>query len=723
MSDIRDDAGRLATVGQRLRQARQRWFLGRDGELDLFRAALGAPQPPFSVLHVHGPGGVGKSALLRAFADEARTAGAVTVPLDARHFEPSPPGFTAAVRAAAGLEDDEDPGVALGARGRRTVVLLDTYETAAPLDDWLRERFLPELPADSIMVLAGREPPASAWRSEAAWRELLRVIALRNLGPDDSRAYLRAAGVPEALHERVLAFTHGHPLALSLVVDVLAQEQRRGLADFRPEHAPDVIGELLSRFVVGVPSELHRRALEVCALARLTTEALLRAALDAGEVHDVFEWLRSLSFIEQGPYGLAPHDLARDLLNADLRWRDRERYSIHQDRIRAHVLGRIRRSTGQEQQRALLDLIFGLRSNPFARPYWEWASFGQTYADALSPDDHEAVVDMTARRQGEESAALVAHWLGRQPDAFIALRGGDGVLLGFVLYLTLDRASPEDVEADPGTRAAWAYALRHGPPRPGEEVTHLRVVIDRDLRQHAAPALNLVSVLSGRRWLTTPNLAWDFQSVPDEATFGPLFAYLAYDRVPEADFEVGGRRLATFAHDWRRMPAEQWLDLMGRRALDVEFQPPAAISGGQAQPLALSQPQFDQAVRRALHDLHRADLLAASPLLHSRVVRERADAQGIPPRSALAALLHEAAALLAADPRDDKLLRAVDRTYLRPATTQEGAAELLGLPFSTYRRHLTRGVARIVASLWELELYGTGPSSGEQESSSDRSGN
>ena len=27
-------------------------------------------------------------------------------------------------------------------RGRRTVVLLDTYETAAPLDDWLRERWL-----------------------------------------------------------------------------------------------------------------------------------------------------------------------------------------------------------------------------------------------------------------------------------------------------------------------------------------------------------------------------------------------------------------------------------------------------------------------------------------------------------------------------------------------------------------------------------------------------
>jgi hypothetical protein len=56
--------------------------------------------------------------------------------------------------------------------------------------------------------------------------------------------------------------------------------------------------------------------------------------------------------------------------------------------------------------------------------------------------------------------------------------------------------------------------------------------------------------------------------------------------------------------------------------------------------------------------------------------------------------------------RDDKLLRALDRTYLRPAGTQERAAALLGLPFSTYRRHLTTGVDRVVAWLWDQEVYG-----------------
>ncbi len=55
-------------------------------------------------------------------------------------------------------------------------------------------------------------------------------------------------------------------------------------------------------------------------------------------------------------------------------------------------------------------------------------------------------------------------------------------------------------------------------------------------------------------------------------------------------------------------------------------------------------------------------------------------------------------------PRETKLYRAVYHTYISPAPTQEQAAELLDLPFSTYRRHLKEGMARIVELLWEWEV-------------------
>ena len=88
------------------------------------------------------------------------------------------------------------------------------------------------------------------------------------------------------------------------------------------------------------------------------------------------------------------------------------------------------------------------------------------------------------------------------------------------------------------------------------------------------------------------------------------------------------------------------------------------------------------------------------------MVRERG--AELPAPEALRALLHEAVDALRGDPRGEKLVRALECTYLRPAPTQEAAAELLGLPFSTYRGHLTRGLERVVDWLWQRELYGAG---------------
>ena len=79
-----------------------------------------------------------------------------------------------------------------------------------------------------------------------------------------------------------------------------------------------------------------------------------------------------------------------------------------------------------------------------------------------------------------------------------------------------------------------------------------------------------------------------------------------------------------------------------------------------------------------------------------------------PGGAALEALVCAAVETLRDHPRDDKLWRAVERTYVHPATTQERAAAALGLPFSTYRRHLTQGMDRVVARLWDQEVYGGG---------------
>ena len=104
---------------------------------------------------------------------------------------------------------------------------------------------------------------------------------------------------------------------------------------------------------------------------------------------------------------------------------------------------------------------------------------------------------------------------------------------------------------------------------------------------------------------------------------------------------------------------------------------------------------------RRCRDLHRPDLLARNPLLRTRLVTSHEGATGA---DGLEELVRAAASSLAGDPRDDKLFRALDRTYLPPPRTQEAAAAALGLPFSTYRRHLRQGLDRVVAWLWQREL-------------------
>jgi hypothetical protein len=688
------------TVGERLADARRQRFVGRAEELHAFRSLLEAPDAPYAVLFIHGPGGVGKTALLGRFIELAGHAGVPAVRLDARTVEPSPPGFLTGLADALGLPDGAAPLDELAARGR-TVLLVDTYEAAAPLDEWLRERFLPQLPAAVLVVIAGRHPPGPAWVADPGWRELLRVVPLHNLGPDDIRAYLRIHAIDEALQERLLAVTHGHPLALALVTDVLSQRPRgsESGAPLDLATAPDLVRPLLARFVEGVPTRRHREALEVCAHARFTTEDLLAQAL-GGDAGDVFSWLRTLSFIEEGPLGLFPHDLARDVLDADLRWRDRGRYADLHRRVRAHIVDRAQHSHGAEQQRACTDIMFLHRTNPRMRPFLDWSSFGRAFADVLRDGDREPILSIAERHEGAESAALVAHWMDRQPDAFAVFRDSGEEPIGFTAVLPLHAATEEDIAADPGARAMLAYAIGHAPPGPGEEVVAFRFFMDRDAYQGPSASFNLWAVRGVQHIVAARRVAWSFAGAfADPDSVAPVFADIDYHRVPEADFEVGGRSYGVFAHDFRRVSPEAWLELTGEREIAQEVTTPSASPPTSV--AALSEPDFAEAVRRALRDLHDPDRLATNALLGARIVGARGGERG--PAEALAAVLVEAVTALGSHPRDEKLYRVLDRTYLRPAETQERAAEVLDLPFSTYRRHLRRGVERVAARLWQLE--------------------
>ncbi|WP_305785441.1 hypothetical protein [Symbioplanes lichenis] len=400
----------------------------------------------------------------------------------------------------------------------------------------------------------------------------------------------------------------------------------------------------------------------MCAHLPVTTEELLRAVAgeDAGEL---FKWLRTLSFVEEGPYGLYPHDVVRDALDADLRWRDPGGYAELHRRLSAATLARIRATADRGER---LRLITGSIVLAGGRSRVETCSTPpatlQAYVDDLRPGDRPAIEAMTGTWQGAEQARQAGYWMARDPGAFRVFRTLSGEPRGYAACLTLDGTS-----ADPAAEAMWRYAQEQAPPRPGEVIRAWRFFVDREHGQRPSPSTTLFAACQTLDILTLTGVAWTLNGAyADAGQWGPTMENL--DFWPAFD----GAEHPVFAHDWRRVDVAQWMAVVQARQ-DGE---PTRATAADAGAVVLSRAEFDAAVRAALRDFDN------NPLLGTRL-------------SPLRELVEEAAATLPPALND-----LVDRTFLHPVTTQERVAETLHLSFNTYRRHRDQAVARITDWLW-----------------------
>lgn len=554
-------------IGDRLASARRSRFVGRAAEMDRFRAALVADDLPFAVLHVNGDGGVGKTTLLEEYGRIADEAGRAVVRLDGRDLAPSVPAFLAALSHAIDAGRVDVAGV-LERWPARAVLIVDTYERLESIDEWLRQTFLPQLPAQTLVVIAGRNDPSPAWRTGAAWAPLTRIDGLGNLSAEDGRLCLAKRGVPAEHHDEAMAFTRGHPLALSLIADMLTRADP--FAPSRLDSEPAIVRLLLETFVQKIPSREHRLALHACATARVTTEATVAAALERSDAGEIFDWLARLPFVEHGPYGLFPHDLARDVVYMDFRWRDPDAAYRVTERVLGHLHERLDRTQGLDQQRVWFDILFVQRYNANLRPFFDWAGFGTAYAAAPRVDEHAAMIEMVERHEGPESASIARYWSTHQPEAFRAIRSVGGDLIGFLANLTLETVTAEDAAADPAIAQAIRYATRHAPPRSGERVVYGRFWMDAERHQEITQAFTVTAAISSQSWIG-PKVAWSFVALARPDVMEPMFSEIQLRRVPDADFEVGGRRYGVFAHDWRAEPAQAWLRMKAERAQRAFF--------------------------------------------------------------------------------------------------------------------------------------------------------
>jgi hypothetical protein len=293
------------TLATRLENRDRDRFTGRHAEVAFLDRCLTSDDPPASVVHICGPGGIGKSTLLREVARRARDRGRAVVRLDGRELGPDPTILEAALR---GATDEASP-----------VILLDSYEQMAALDSWLRRELLLVLPDEALVITAGRHAPDPGWFA-GGWESVTARIDLGAMAPDEARKLLAAYGVADARVPAIIEWAAGFPLALALAADAASTD-----ADWnaiRSPERPDILRALLHRLVETELQDIRPSALGIAVVARSTTPELLAAVLPGEDAAAAYRQLASLTVTEPLGNGIMMHELVRKALLADLRLRN-----------------------------------------------------------------------------------------------------------------------------------------------------------------------------------------------------------------------------------------------------------------------------------------------------------------------------------------------------------------------------------------------------------------
>lgn len=671
----------MATIGARIAERDRRRFVGRGVELAFLERCLDG-ETDASVVLVHGPGGIGKSTLLRELARRAGARGRRAHFVEGRELAPSPRALDAAL---AGAREEDEP-----------LVLIDTYEQMTALDGYLRTTVVPSLPERALVVIAGRERPGRGWL-EGGWESVAVQLPLAGLTAPEARELLSLSGIEDEKQTReLIRWAQGSPLALALAGDDALAPGPGGAAAARADDVerPELVQALIRRIAEAEVDGPHPGPLAVAAVARVTTIELLREVLPDVDAVQAYMWLRERSFAEPLGDGIALHELVRKALRADLRHRDRERERALRRRIADHLYARAR--AGHE----LLSIdLAHLVQNEAIRWGFSWEGAGVHRLDEVRAGDAEQIRELLGTMRVPERWAPAAPYFEQAPERIAVVRDLDDRIRGFELSVTPGNAPPI-ADADPVLGPWLAHAREHAA---GNAVLW-QVAIDftGDPRARVQAMLGMSGII--RSGLENPR--WAYLPIDPRLPQAIAFAEAAGARhLPALDCALDGHTTCCYLLDYGpdgllgAQRALIYLELglgpaqgaaAGDGAADRAPAGPTEASGPAAAPQAVSATVED--VREALRNLGVPHKLADSPLAIGETLEQRA--------ASVRALLAETAERAFGETPNEQLLRRVlVRGYLDPAASHEQAADELALSRAAYFRRLRAAAERVAEVL------------------------
>jgi class 3 adenylate cyclase len=558
------------TISERLADAAKSTFVGRKTERALISNAVKAAELPFMVTFIHGPGGIGKSRLIRAALGDTGPEVRRYI-MDCREIEPTPRGFQIALGAKLEVQESE-PDLArvvhcLTEKKQRSVLALDTYETFGLIDTWLRQEFLPSLSDNVFTIIAGREAPNPAWLTTPGWSELFREIKLGELSKEDAQKMLTARGLTASQIEKIKKFAHGFPLALEMAAAAISTRPDLEISDGPP---PKIFQQLTDAFLAGLPPETIE-AVEAATTVRRVTEPLLRAMLSISDVRNIFSNLQALPFTDVTAEGLVFQEVVRETISKELERRDPERYRRLRKRAYTYFTRESHRAVASTLWQYTADLLYMIE-NPIARGAFFPEGATDLRVEPATADDAADIHQIAKSRETTGSSRLIELWWQHHPEAFNLVKSPDGQAQAFYIIFEADNVGKEMLEKDPFT-AAWLQHLAQNPVEEEERVLFCRRWLDRSSGEIPTPAVGACFLDIERTYMELrPSLRRIYYPVIDLATFEPILFPLGFGAL-EKKITLGETTYHTLMNDFGPSSIDGWLAKIIGQELGVDITP------------------------------------------------------------------------------------------------------------------------------------------------------
>lgn len=651
-------------------------FVGRERELHELEISLASPQPEIVV--VHGPLGVGKTALLRAFARRCEELRCPTFSLDARRSPPPSSGLPSLLADApprvrrVPFEDSRH------LPGARWVVLIDNVDAWGSLGAVV-DVLCAGLPPECRVVASTRHPPVGWWDRTCT----VRPIALGLLDGVSATALALQLGATPGDAVAIARRSGGHPLSVHALRSAPA--------------APATSESLAPLDLV----EHDRRALlEIASMPIRVTEDALCFFGEVGDLAAAFDFVATIATRTADGVGLRLPPAVREAVRARLRQRNPRRFAALQTRLAEYYAQQVDESPAFATA-TVDEFLDAVDDRPGVRILVGARGLGLPETRALRPDEREAFERLVARVEDSDRGAAALRRVERA-DVATEVAESDGQLVGYCQYtaLTAGQSEPPDPR-DVDWQAAHELLRRQTTLEPGEHVLCVLGWAGTDTRQ---------GVWGGPSQALFRHALGNLLRAPRAS--GTLFV-AAHERFPletrriggaDAPVAVAGRHVVF--RDLHRMSTADVLMAVLLTRID---------SGGTTTPFPRPDVHVSaDLVREALQLVDQPERLASLPLVSLRVVEQltSAGATRYAKATALAKLLRETVAELRGEREDTQ--RQVLEALLTRRTKHETLAVELGLPYGTFRRHLTRGLERVAELVRTKELLARRSAGGQQ---------